>query len=320
MGRVSDASKSMNGNGGAAAPFIHPHALVETPNIGAGTRVWAFAHVLKGASIGCDCNICDGVFVEGGAVVGDRVTVKCGVQLWDAVVLEDDTFVGPNVTFTNDPFPRSRHHLQSYRETIVRRGASIGANATILPGLVIGEDAMVGAGAVVTHDVAPRAIVAGNPARVIGSVDEHEIADSMSPERHRTFGSARMIDITEIVDDRGALTFGQAGSELPFIPRRYFTVTDVPAGAQRGGHAHRTVEQFLVALRGRVTVALDDGASRQLFVLDSPRRALYIPPMIWNDLTDFSPETVLLCLASDVYDEAEYIRSYEAFSRAQAMR
>src|SRR5688500_9758190 len=114
--------------------FVHPQALCESANLGEKTRVWAFAHVLPGARIGRDCNICDGVFVENDVVIGDRVTVKCGVQVWDGVRLEDDVFVGPNATFTNDPFPRSRQRPAKFAETVVKKGASIGANATILPG------------------------------------------------------------------------------------------------------------------------------------------------------------------------------------------
>jgi len=151
--------------------FQHPNALVESDAIGARTRIWAFAHVLPGARIGEDCNLCDGVFVEGKVVVGDRVTVKCGVQLWDGVELEDDVFVGPNVTFTNDRFPRSRSYPDTFLKTLVCKGASIGGNATILPGLTIGRRAMVGAGAVVTKDVPPNAIVVGSPATIRGYVD-----------------------------------------------------------------------------------------------------------------------------------------------------
>jgi UDP-2-acetamido-3-amino-2,3-dideoxy-glucuronate N-acetyltransferase len=147
--------------------FVHPKALCESPHIGGGTRIWAFAHVLPGARLGADCNICDHVFIENKVTVGDRVTVKCGVQLWDGVELENDVFVGPNATFTNDPFPRSKHHLPSWPKTIVRAGASIGANATILPGLEIGHHAMVGAGAVVTKNVRSYSVVVGNPARVV---------------------------------------------------------------------------------------------------------------------------------------------------------
>lgn len=147
--------------------FIHKLACVETKNIGRGTRIWAFAHILPGAVIGEDVNICDHTFIENDVIVGNRVTLKCGVYLWDGMRLEDDVFVGQNAAFTNDKFPRSRQYLDKFPETIVRQGASIGANATILPGIIIGKNAMVGAGAVVTHDVADNAVVVGNPARVV---------------------------------------------------------------------------------------------------------------------------------------------------------
>lgn len=148
--------------------FIHSHALCESTSIGSGTRIWAFSHILPGAKIGRNCNICDHVFIENDVTIGDRVTIKCGVQIWDGISLEDDVFVGPNATFSNDPFPRSKQHPLVYARTIVRRGASIGANATILPGIEIGERAMVGAGAVVTKDVPAGMVVIGNPARIKG--------------------------------------------------------------------------------------------------------------------------------------------------------
>jgi UDP-2-acetamido-3-amino-2,3-dideoxy-glucuronate N-acetyltransferase len=150
---------------------IHALSDVQSTNVGARTRVWQFVVILPGAVIGDDCNICSHCFIENDVVVGDRVTVKSGVQLWDGVRLEDDVFVGPNVTFTNDRMPRSRVYPEAFPHTVVRRGASIGGGATILPGIEIGERAMVGAGAVVTHDVPARAIVVGNPARVTGQID-----------------------------------------------------------------------------------------------------------------------------------------------------
>lgn len=144
---------------------IHPLADVGSSDVGDGTRIWQYAVVLAGAKIGRDCNICAHTFIEGGVIIGDRVTVKSGVYLWSGLVIEDDVFLGPNATFTNDPFPRSKVQV-SYSVTTIKRGASIGAGAVILPGLTIGEGAMIGAGAVVTKSVPDGETWAGNPASV----------------------------------------------------------------------------------------------------------------------------------------------------------
>ena len=143
---------------------IHPLADVGSTDIGDGTRIWQFAVVLPGAKIGRNCNVCAQTFIEGGVVVGDRVTIKSGVYLWEGLVIEDDVFLGPNATFTNDPHPRSKVPV-SYPKTTIKRGASIGAGAVVLPGLTIGEGAMIGAGAVVTKSVPDGQTWAGNPAR-----------------------------------------------------------------------------------------------------------------------------------------------------------
>lgn len=145
---------------------IHPLADVQTENIGAGTRIWQFCVVLAGAKIGANCNICAHVLIENDVVIGDNVTVKSGVQLWDGLRIEDNVMIGPNATFTNDLFPRSKE-LYPLLRTTVKVGATIGANATILPGVTIGEKAMVGAGAVVTKDVPPDVVVVGNPAKIL---------------------------------------------------------------------------------------------------------------------------------------------------------
>ncbi|GAB6192085.1 acyltransferase [Desulfocastanea catecholica] len=150
--------------------FVHSHALVESQQIGKNTRIWAFAHVLPGAIIGADCNICDNVFIENDVVIGDRVTIKCGVQIWDGITIENDVMVGPNATFTNDLYPRSKQPFE-LRRTQVKKGASIGANATILCGITIGERAMIGAGSVVLKDVPSHAVVVGNPALIIRYVE-----------------------------------------------------------------------------------------------------------------------------------------------------
>ena len=152
--------------------MIHPLADVHTDKIGQGTRVWQFSVVLDGAFIGENCNICAHTLIEGNVLVGDRVTLKSGVFLWSGLRVEDDVFIGPNATFTNDMLPRSQQYPQQYPLTLIKKGASIGANATILPGVIIGEKAMVGAGAVVTKDVAPYSVVVGNPAKHIRFIDK----------------------------------------------------------------------------------------------------------------------------------------------------
>jgi len=150
--------------------FVHSHALCESEQVGPRTRVWAFAHVMKGAVIGADCNVCDHAFVESGAVVGDRVTIKNAVQIWDKVVIEDEVFLGPNMIFTNDFNPRAgfKKDPSAFLPTLVAHGATIGANATIVAGVTIGRAAFVGAGAVVTRTVRDHALVVGSPAKEIG--------------------------------------------------------------------------------------------------------------------------------------------------------
>jgi UDP-2-acetamido-3-amino-2,3-dideoxy-glucuronate N-acetyltransferase len=153
--------------------FVHPSALCESETVGDGTRVWAFAHVMRGARLGSGCNVGDHAFVETGAVVGDNVTIKNNVLLWNGVTVEDDVFLGPNAVFTNDRAPRAAFKKPASEylvPTLVRRGASIGANATVLCGVTIGEGAFVGAASVVTRDVGAHALVVGNPARRVGWV------------------------------------------------------------------------------------------------------------------------------------------------------
>ncbi|MBM7037718.1 acyltransferase [Vibrio ulleungensis] len=152
--------------------MIHTLSDVQSKNIGKGTTIWQFSVVLPGAKIGENCNVCAHTLIENDVEIGHRVTIKSGVYLWDGTVIEDDVFIGPSVTFTNDKFPRSKVYPDSFPKIVIKKGASIGANATILPGLTIGENAMVGAGSVVLADVPANAVVAGNPSKVIRYIEK----------------------------------------------------------------------------------------------------------------------------------------------------
>lgn len=304
--------------------FAHPQSIVEADvQIGARTRVWAFAHVLPGARIGADCNICDHVFIEGDVRIGDRTTVKCGVQLWNGVRVGNDVFIGPNATFTNDRFPRSRKHLPQYPETVLGDGCSIGANATVLPGVVIGRNAMVGAGAVVTRSVPPNAVVAGNPAEIVGYENTPPVvAPTPVTEGHEgpAVVASKVRGVTFhrmplIHDMRGNLSVGEFSRSVPFFPKRYFMVFGVTSREIRGEHAHRRCAQFLICTAGSCRVVADDGKTRDQFVLDDPTKALYVPPMTWTTQYKYTANALLLVFASDHYDPEDYIRDYDEFSR-----
>jgi len=299
------------------APFVHPQGICESDKVGDGTTIWAFAHVLPGAVIGRNVNVNDHVFIENKVIVGDRVTVKSGVQLWDGIELHDDVFVGPNATFTNDRFPRSKQYPDEFPRTIVERGASIGGGAVILPGVRIGQNAMVGAGAVVTRDVPPFAIVVGNPARITGYSDgagrrmsNPAVQNLVRPEATWT---APLVALKQATDMRGSLMVAEFEKDLPFVPRRFFTVFDVPSIDVRGEHAHKVCQQFLVCLSGSVRAIVDDGVTREEFLLDSPDHGLHMPAMTWGTQYAYSPDAVLAVFASHPYDGNDYIRSYAEF-------
>ena len=269
--------------------YVHPQAICESSSIGANTRIWAFAHVLPNAVIGEECNICDGVFIENDVVVGNRVTIKCGVQLWDGLEIEDNVFIGPNVTFTNNRFPRSKIFPDQIAKTVVRKGASIGANATILPGLEIGSGAMVGAGAVITRTVPPNAIAVGNPAHIIGYVDSNEPEPNLvAKDLHRTKVTHSVVrgvtlhELPNIEDMRGNLSVGEFERSIPFLAKRFFLVFDVPSREVRGEHAHRICHQFLICVKGSCAIVADDASQRREFLLDRPNLGIHLPPMIWG--------------------------------------
>ena len=297
--------------------FVHPNAICESQAVGVNTRIWAFAHVLPNAVIGSDCNICDGVFIENDVVIGYRVTIKCGVQLWDGLTVEDDVFIGPNVTFTNDRFPRSKVYPEQFARTLVRKGASLGANATILSGLEIGSGAMVGAGSVVTRSVPPNAIAVGNPARISGYVgaNQAKVVDRVAQNEcgKTSVKGITLHELPYIKDMRGSLSVGEFERSVPFVPKRYFLVFDVPNKEVRGEHAHHTCHQFLICVKGSCAVVADDGKNRQEFLLDRPNLGLYMPPLTWGTQYKYSSDAVLLVFASEHYDAADYIREHGEF-------
>lgn len=299
--------------------YVHPLADVLTTRIGCGTKLWQYVVALRGAAIGADCNICSHCFIENDVVIGDRVTIKNGVQLWDGLRVGDDVFIGPNVTFTNDKLPRSKQHPAEYLTTQIEAGASIGGGATILPGLKIGRSAMVGSGAVVTRSVPPNAIVVGNPARIIGYVDARgaELGTRASEQATSVADAddwnVKLIQLPRVIDIRGSLTVGEFERSIPFTAKRYFMVFDVPSVETRGEHAHLECHQFLVCVRGSVSVVADDGHKRREFTLDRPDLGLHLPPMVWGIQYKYSSDALLLVFASHYYDSNDYIRDYDEF-------
>jgi acetyltransferase-like isoleucine patch superfamily enzyme/dTDP-4-dehydrorhamnose 3,5-epimerase-like enzyme len=296
---------------------IHDLADVASDQIGDDTRIWQYVVVLKNAKIGANCNICSHVFVENDVAIGDNVTIKNGVHLWDGVRIEDDVFIGPNVTFTNDRFPRSKCHDNEFEKTIVKCGASLGANATILPGLIIGENSMVGAGAVVTHDVPPNAIVVGNPGVISGYADTKvQVQQKATTDSALTSSSVAGVSLTRlksVSDLRGDLSVTDVESEVPFRIKRVFWVYNVPSEKIRGAHVHRKLHEFVVCVSGSVSVVVEDGVNREEFVLDDPSLGLHLPPMVWRSLYRYSNDAVLVVFASHAYDPDDYVRDYESF-------
>lgn len=297
--------------------FQHPQALVESSKIGRDSRIWAFAHILPNAQIGMECNIADHVFIENDVIVGNRVTIKCGVQLWDGLRIEDDVFIGPNATFTNDLFPRSKQYPKEFLKTFIQKGASIGANATILPGITIGQKAMVGAGAVVTRSVPPHAIVVGNPGKIIGYVDTKRQSVELDSTKMGPIGSkvggVFLRQIKHVNDLRGDLAVTELEQDLPFKVKRMFFVYNVPNERVRGEHVHKKLHEFIICLRGTVSIVVDDGKIKEEYLLDRPWLGIYVPPRIWRTLYKFSQDAVLAVYASHEYDPSDYIRDYDKF-------
>lgn len=296
--------------------MIHSSSDLQAKSIGINTRIWQFCVVLEGAKIGADCNICSHCFIENDVVIGDRVTLKCGVQLWDGLRIEDDVFIGPNVTFTNDKHPRSQQYPDTFARTTVKQGASIGANATILPGVTIGAGSMVGAGAVVTRDVPAGAIVVGNPAQITGYAKAERVTGGALIQADLDSIQVKGVSVhalQHIPDLRGNLCVTELGKQLNFETKRLFFVYGVPNAKVRGEHAHKACHQFLICIKGSVHVIVDDAVKQQEIIVDRPDIGLHIAPGVWGVQYRYSDDAILAVLASHPYDEADYMRDYDEF-------
>lgn len=274
--------------------FIDPSARFEADTLGDGSRVSAYVHVAPGVTVGKNCVLHDHAVLLGDVVLEDGVSIGAG-----AVVGAED----------------------GAGEVIVRRFASIGANVTVSPGVVVGRRAVVEPGAVVTQSVPANAIVSGNPATIVSYVDSGQEADSahavLPPARLVGVAETRVRDVTlhgltNARDLRGSLMAAEFNG-LPFVPQRLFTVYDVPSESVRGAHAHRECSQFLVCLSGEVSCLVDDGSAREEIHLENSEIGLHIPPMTWGTQWKYTRDAVLLVLASHPYDAADYIRDYEEF-------
>ncbi len=301
-----------------AEKMIHETSDVQSNEIGQNTSVWQYVVILPKAVIGSNTNICSHCLIENDVRIGSNVTIKSGVQVWDGITIEDNVFIGPNVTFTNDKQPRSKQYPDIFLKTVIKNGASIGANATILPGITISENAMVAAGAVVTRNVPSNAVVMGNPAKITAYVDTESKKSSAPQLVHEETKDSIVKGVTLhnfplIHDLRGNLSVGEFEKEIPFKPKRYFTVFGVPNKEVRGEHAHKQCQQFLLCLSGSCNVLVDDGTNREEYILDAPNKGIYLPPMTWGVQYKYSPEALLLVFASDYYDSDDYIRDYSDF-------
>ena len=304
---------------------IHSSSDVQTSEIGEGTTIWQSVVILPKAKIGSNVNICAQCMVENDVIIGNRVTIKSGVYLWDGINIEDDVFIGPNVTFTNDKFPRSKVYPEYFLKTTVEAGASIGGGAVLLPGIRVGRGSMVGAGAVVTKSVPAYAIVTGNPARIIGYVENKNDRKAVSSKNNVDdspneigikkigVGEVTLHQMNRFKDMRGDLSVGEFSKDIPFEPKRYFLVFNVPSEKTRGEHAHYKCQQFLICVKGSCAVVVDDGKSRSEVTLDSPERGIYLPPLTWGIQYKYSSDAVLLVFASENYDPNDYIRDYNDF-------
>lgn len=274
-----------------------------------------FSVVDASATVGRGTVIGPHVVIDALAAIGEHCVIESGAHVCRGTVMEDHVYVGAHVAFAGAPGG-------AQVPAVVKQGAWIGANASIVAGVVIGAKAVVRPGSVVMRSVPPGAVVEGNPANIVGYVDalQGPISAVAPPGRGAGVEATPVKGVTVhhfpiIPDLRGSLTVGEFDRQVPFKPLRYFMVFGVPSREIRGEHAHHKCHQFLICLRGSCAVVADDGQHKVEVTLDSPDRGLYLPPMTWGIQYKYSADAMLLVFASDYYDSADYIRDYADFMR-----
>lgn len=309
--------------------FIHEHAICESNQIGTDTHIAAFTQILPGAVIGNNCQIKSHAFIDNDVVIGNNVTIDCGAQLCDGLRVMDGVYIGPDTNFDKPGHTSTIVDNRHTVETIINERAHISANVTLLSGITIGHGAVISAGAVVTKNVPPNAIVTGNPAEIISYTSQTENRDPATVTSqaatvihppHNTgtrtdlgIGNSELWPLPVFDDMRGSLMVTEFSRDLPFIPERCFFVHNVPNNKIRGEHAHKKCEQFLIAIHGELSIVVDDGINRKEIRMDSPSIGLYMPSGIWGTQYKFSTDAVLLVYASHPYSSQDYIREYSEF-------
>lgn len=298
---------------------IHPTAEVRSKSIEQGAKIGAYCLISEEVKVGAKVVIHANCVIESDVSIGNGVVIESGVKICSGAIIGNNTYIGSNVTFAKTP-------KSDTTTTNIEDGASVGGGATLLAGVSVGVCASVAPGAVVTKSVPAYTIVKGNPASVSGYVnhrldDDRAQAISLSKVPLRGYqesiplgaGASVVQRLKYVSDMRGNLSVSEFPEDIPFTPRRYFLIFDVPNQEVRGSHAHRECEQFLICVNGSVNVMVDDGETRSEVILDSPDLGVYIPPLVWGTQYRYSDNAVLLVFASHPYDDGDYIRDYEEF-------
>jgi len=285
---------------------------------GKDTVISPYVLVSDSAKIGKGCYIGPHSVIERNVRISNNVTVGAGVHFCPGVKVSDSVTIGSSVSFT----ALATDKINGDGDIIIEIGAIIGDGAIIYGGVSVGQYAQVAPGALLTRSVPPNAIVEGNPARIVGYVNTSNTARSALEDKLNGEGlynsgvnGVCLYSFPLIKDIRGSLTVGEFERSIPFPVKRYFMVFDVPSIETRGEHAHYRCHQFLICVKGSISVVADDGVQREEFLLSRPNQGLYLPPMTWGIQYKYSSDAVLLVFASDYYDASDYIRNYDEFLR-----